>query len=439
MDTPHESLVLSHERGLLAAVAGNLTTNVGDVDIYDISEDCRHPVLRSSSPDRVPRARERPGARRPHLLLGVALERRRSWPWTSPIPSLPVPIWFGNYDSHGLSISDDGNRAYVAGIDSGLIILDTSEIQARVPNPTVREVARLQWDSMSIPQNAIPVTIKGHPYLVEIDEFGAQSKVGAGRIIDIGDETQPAGGLQPAPRGPPAGELRRPGRRQRGAQPGPGLRRPLLQRAHARRPRDRGVQHDPVGAARVRHPRPAQPARDRLLQRARHPADHPAGRCRPGPQQLGDVEPVVRPGARRDLVLRRPERLLRGASDERVWRASRARRGERRAWRAARRSDRATSAASGWATPAAGCCALPVQPVRKTRRSLPLLRQAQLGPRDGGLLAPRSRRAGDHDRPACTETAACAPAARCAPCVAPTPRRRARAAASTARTGPATA
>src|SRR5687768_6271001 len=44
---------------------------------------------------------------------------------------------------------------------------------------------------MSTPQNAIPITIKGHPYLVEIDEFGAQSEVGAGRIIDIGDETQP--------------------------------------------------------------------------------------------------------------------------------------------------------------------------------------------------------------------------------------------------------
>ena len=44
---------------------------------------------------------------------------------------------------------------------------------------------------MSIPQNAIPVTIDGHPYVVEIDEFGAGSAVGAGRIIDIGDETNP--------------------------------------------------------------------------------------------------------------------------------------------------------------------------------------------------------------------------------------------------------
>ena len=60
-----------------------------------------------------------------------------------------------------------------------------------MPNPTVRELARLQWNSMSIPQNAIPVTIDGRPYVVEIDEFGAGDEVGAGRIIDIGDETQP--------------------------------------------------------------------------------------------------------------------------------------------------------------------------------------------------------------------------------------------------------
>jgi hypothetical protein len=44
---------------------------------------------------------------------------------------------------------------------------------------------------MSIPQNAIPVTIKGRPYLVEIDEFGGQEEVGAGRIIDISDEREP--------------------------------------------------------------------------------------------------------------------------------------------------------------------------------------------------------------------------------------------------------
>ena len=190
MQTPHESLVLSRKRGILAAVAGNLTTNVGIIDVYDISKDCRHPVLKSSTPmgflghesGMAPDGRTFYSAS-PSSETLVAVDISN--------PSLPVPIWFGNYDSHGLSISDDGNRAYVAGTGSGLIILDTSEVQARVPNPTVREVARLQWRSMSIPQNAIPVTIDKRPYLVEIDEFGTQSEVGAGRIIDIGDERKP--------------------------------------------------------------------------------------------------------------------------------------------------------------------------------------------------------------------------------------------------------
>ncbi|MGI8511371.1 MAG: LVIVD repeat-containing protein [Solirubrobacteraceae bacterium] len=190
MLTPHESLVLNQKRGLLAAVAGSPGTNVGILDLYDVSQDCRHPVLRSTSPVGILGHES-----------GMAPDGRTFYsasPGTSTVvavdisnPSLPLPLWIGNYDSHGLSISDDGKRAYLAGVNSGLIVLDTSQIQARVPNPTVREVSRLKWKSMSIPQNAIPVTIKGHRYVVEIDEFGAQSEVGAGRIIDIGDETRP--------------------------------------------------------------------------------------------------------------------------------------------------------------------------------------------------------------------------------------------------------
>jgi hypothetical protein len=190
MLTPHESLVLSQRRGLLVAVAGNLNTQVGQIDIYDVSRDCRHPQLRSSTPvgflghesGLAPDGRTfysaSPGG---DTLVAVDISN----------PTVPVPLGFLNLDSHGLSISDDGNRAYVASTEDGLIILDTSEVQSRVLNPTMREVARLQWNSMSIPQNAIPVTIKGHPYIVEIDEFGGQNEVGAARIIDRADETRP--------------------------------------------------------------------------------------------------------------------------------------------------------------------------------------------------------------------------------------------------------
>ena len=190
MLSPHESLVVSQERGILAAVLGTALTAPGVVDVYDISEDCRHPVLKSVSatgilghesgisPDGKTFYSASPGSQ---TLVAVDISR----------PETPVPIWVGPYDSHGLSISADGNRAYVAGVGSGLIILDVSEIQARKPSPQVREIARLQWDSMSIPQNAIPVTIDDQPYVVEIDEFGTLDEVGAARIIDIADEAQP--------------------------------------------------------------------------------------------------------------------------------------------------------------------------------------------------------------------------------------------------------
>ena len=200
MASPHESLVLNQKRGLLVAVLGNPAAYPGSVDVYDISQDCRSPVLKASLPIGVL------GHESGMALDGLTFySASPGTPTLTAIdltdPMVPTPITVANIYSHGLSISDDGNRAYVAGVglfgtfgsdpDKGLVILDTSQIQARVPNPVVSVVARLAWDTISIPQNAIPVTIGGHPYLVEIDEFGAQSKVGAGRIIDIGDETKP--------------------------------------------------------------------------------------------------------------------------------------------------------------------------------------------------------------------------------------------------------
>lgn len=194
MLSPHESLVLSEKRGILAAVAGNATFYPGIVDVYDVSADCRHPVLRSSAPVGVFGHES-----------GMAPDGKTFYsasPATETIvavdisePTRPLPLWSGRYDSHGLSISNDGNRAYVAGVDSGLIILDVSEVQSRTLNPSVREIARLQWQSMSIPQNAIPVTIDGDPYVVEIDEYGGTEatggRIGAGRIIDISNEAAP--------------------------------------------------------------------------------------------------------------------------------------------------------------------------------------------------------------------------------------------------------
>jgi hypothetical protein len=190
MLSPHESVVVSQQGGVLAAVLGNPALYPGIVDVYDLEPDCRTPQLRSTAPTGVfghesglsPDGRTfysaSPGS---PTLTAVDISN----------PLLSTTLWTGNYTSHGLSISNDGNRAYLsAGNDNGVLILDVSEIQARVPNPQVREVGKVSWPNQTIPQNAIPFTRNGRPYLLEIDEYSGEN-TGAGRIIDISDETKP--------------------------------------------------------------------------------------------------------------------------------------------------------------------------------------------------------------------------------------------------------
>ena len=198
MLSPHESLNLNAKRGLLAAVNGNLSTYPGLVAIYDAHADCRHPVLQSTS--LVARFGHESGFSadgKTFYATSTALQAITAIDVTD--PTQPHAIWQGNVYSHGMTLSDDGNRAYIADPKGNLLILDTSQIQARKPNPTVREISRLTWASASIPQNAIPFTENGHPYLLEFDEYnqatlsptGNPDMVGAARIIDIADETKP--------------------------------------------------------------------------------------------------------------------------------------------------------------------------------------------------------------------------------------------------------
>ena len=198
MQTPHESVVLNQKRGLLAAVMGNPIVYPGVVDIYDLSEDCRQPKLQSSSPLGY-LGHESGFSPDGNTFYATSIGTGDVTALDVSDPKLPKIVWRGRYESHGLTVSDDGNRAYLAD-SSGLIILDTSEIQGRRPSPQVREISRLTWPAKTIPQIAHPVTIGGRPYIVEVDEFSATEsgdttahgvRVGAGRIIDIADETKP--------------------------------------------------------------------------------------------------------------------------------------------------------------------------------------------------------------------------------------------------------
>jgi hypothetical protein len=196
MVSPHESLILNAKRGVLAAVAGNLSQAVlpGIVDLYDISENCLSPVLKSSTPTGV-YGHESGMAPDGNTFYSASFSTGTIVAVDITDLALPVPIWFGRYESHGLSLSDDGNRAYVAKDANsgtlGLTILDTTQVQNRTPDPQVPEVAFFTWGGISIPQNTVPITIKGHPYVLESDEFGAQVQTGGARLIDIADEAHP--------------------------------------------------------------------------------------------------------------------------------------------------------------------------------------------------------------------------------------------------------
>src|SRR6185295_3718589 len=94
------------------------------------------------------------------------------------------------FRSHGMSVSDDGNRLYAATslftstvipnpLDpnspafNGFVILDVSDIQARKPNPQVRVVSQALFKDGSVSQHTIPIRIKGKPYVVNVDEAGS--------------------------------------------------------------------------------------------------------------------------------------------------------------------------------------------------------------------------------------------------------------------------
>ena len=206
MLSPHESLRLNQKRGLLAAGMGYPSTNPGIVDVYDVSADCRQPVLKSSTPLGIfgHESAFSPDGKT-FYVTGTAAPTLSAVDLTD--PARPSIAWLsvGQHNFHGMSISDDGNRLYAAdaGVGNrGLTILDVSQVQKRVTNPSVPELSHITWPTVSIPQNTDPITIKGKPYLLEIDEYTSntlngppgynpEATVGAARMIDISDEKAP--------------------------------------------------------------------------------------------------------------------------------------------------------------------------------------------------------------------------------------------------------
>ena len=270
MMNPGEGLRTHQGRGLLvSAFYINEATDESvphGFDVYDVGTDCRHPQLLSTTteltfpteglaldkqsepPSGTPAGATRgiyghEGAISPdgltyyvaewvHGVIHVidisnpvapkylAVYRNPAYK-REPVAGNPLGSVIGGH--HGLSISNDGNRIYPVSTaygnttaggmvpqtgewHNGFYVVDSSEIQARKPNPKLHVISDVSLRDQSYQQLTIPVRIKGKPYLItggeggtgQLNTAGMKAACAAGltpfslaHIFDMSDEKKP--------------------------------------------------------------------------------------------------------------------------------------------------------------------------------------------------------------------------------------------------------
>ena len=244
---PWESLRVSERRQILIADNGQNGGGGPEVDIYDLSGDCRTPQLMATMTvgtgsdggvtlAKVPVGHE--GNISPDGLTYYIGDIRNHAYHAVDVANTTKPKLLATFDIaalglaasttvHGLSISNDGNRIYAvvlggppgyglllppgvvdkANINNGFAIFDTSEVQQRKPNAQIKLISKALFQDGSVAQHTVPAKIGGKPYLIMVDEGGSAGLAGpaaaqlacdAGlspfpmaRIYDISDEKAP--------------------------------------------------------------------------------------------------------------------------------------------------------------------------------------------------------------------------------------------------------
>ncbi len=242
MLNPWESLRVHAGRQMLFADAGGVMGEGGpEIDIYDLSADCRFPQLLSSTPlsftttGLLPLAkpiRGHEGAISPDGLTYYVGDLTNVAYHAIDVTNPTRPRLIASFDMlanspigrgpHGLSVSADGNRAYVTAVatptaadvanplvpaTNGFIILDTSEVQQRKPGAAMKVISSVTFKDGSLAQHTIVTKINGKPHLVMVDEGGSggvsdpasvkaaclagMAPFPMARIYDISDEKKP--------------------------------------------------------------------------------------------------------------------------------------------------------------------------------------------------------------------------------------------------------
>jgi hypothetical protein len=212
MVNPWESLRVNARRGLLVADHSSSSS----LDVYDVSQDCRHPkLLRSLG---MPTAMGHEGWFQPDGMVYYMSCNCASGVWAIDLNDPSNPKEMASFSDagiiHGGSISADGTRGFLChdgnlnetqylqmGFTDSLVIVDTSDIAMRRPNPKIRVISSLPWTDNLACQGTYPITYAGHPYVVQYGESSnpatrhcastSTRNFSAPRIVDIADEKTP--------------------------------------------------------------------------------------------------------------------------------------------------------------------------------------------------------------------------------------------------------
>ena len=210
---PHESMKLNDRRKLLAGGQYNGPWFA----IYDVSDNCSHPVLKSSI--QLPGSAAHMSAWAPDGMTYYLTQNPQMGPGPlyildvsdpSSVKQLPTWDFSGDGKPHDADLNADGTRLFagqfgdVGSLPDGLVILDVSDYQFRRADPEIRTVSKLFWSDSSGEQ-MLPFSANGRRYILSSDEFGGfgaagglaaacdrgASPFGVPQIIDITDERNP--------------------------------------------------------------------------------------------------------------------------------------------------------------------------------------------------------------------------------------------------------
>lgn len=214
MKNAGESLRVNHKRGLLVADY----YNIGSLAVYDISKDCTKPIMLADIKTMPRGAVGHEGCFSPDgmvYLMGTGGATVSPIDLTDPANpvelSTPWPLW-----THGCSISADGTRAYLSGVNTTnfnpatgglangqLRVVDITAVKNRQLDAVGTVVSMVESTDQPILQSSYPITYGGKPYLFSWAEASGNlfltdacatnlpANFGAARILDISDEKNP--------------------------------------------------------------------------------------------------------------------------------------------------------------------------------------------------------------------------------------------------------